>query len=1157
MKLKDIAFGLPEEDHAAGSFLHGPERPILPGDTVDRHFSVRARETPDAIAVVDEAGSYSYRDLDRAANRIAAFLAAQGIEPGAAVAVLLERSFHLVAAMMGIMRSGCCYVPINPAFPEKRMVSVLQLSRASVLIFGARSMTKARLLQWRCPSIGFILCPDSRDLNGISETSGARMSEALWDHVARCGEDEIAAGGWRSRLSGRHLGRSVMDDYAANIRGKLIPYLNPSARVLEIGCASGITMFSLCDLAGDYLATDLSGEMIARCRLEAGRRGLRNVRFARCAAHEIDRLHERDFHAVILNSVVQSFSGYGYLHQVLRRVIDLCAGEAVVFLGHLWDAALRDQYRPEAPAAGEAVSEPDWEDALFLDRDHVRDLRHDFTEIAAVDLSEIRAREANELTRFGYDAVLHIRKNGGAPKPEPRRHPCFDARDLARFAQADPVHAARPELPAYAIFTSGSTGEPKGVAIPMRSLVNLCHWYGDFCEMSARDRVFQIIASSFDASVKNYAAPLMRGARIVILPEGPFDPREMLDMLERTGATVLNPGVPSQIYPMVDLAARDHYRPLRSLRVLALGGEKPDLARLRDWFESGRCRLEWLANIYGPTECTDISLAGKWRTEDALAMASIPIGTPIDNVRCCVMNEAGVPQPPGVAGELCISGIGVAPGYLGRPDLTAERFVRDLFVRPEAGDLRLEEMRLEDESSFSRFKGKDARPEEENSPKASSQASSLRSQASNRLYRTGDLARLRRDGQLELLGRLDDEVKIRGHRLTLGEIEAHLGRISGISEAAVVCAPGPDRQPRLTAYLCGENVPAASRIRAVLAETLPAALIPVHFQRVESLPRNAHGKLDRSRLSGAFVPPSRTGEENAGPRNAGEAMLLGIWREVLGVGNMGIHEDFFDAGGHSMALVQLAAAMEAAVGREIPLALLFNARTIASQAELIRGLDSVAATDSRCRLLNAPGGRPVFCLPPISGLGLVFAPLARRLGGVSLHAFDFLCESDRIERYADAICRLAGETPPLLCGYSAGGNLAFAVARALEGRGRSPAGLVLIDSEPRREPVRTKVEDIVAAAARLFDGDQDLPDKVLDRIRAYARAHADGLDAGTIAAPIQLVLSRSMRTDPSDAWRARTTASVSAHAAAGTHDDILSELHISENLPLFQRLFGD
>lgn len=1147
MKLKDITFGLPEEEHAVGAFLYGPERPMLPDDTVDRHFSVRVRETPDAIAVVDETGSYSYRDLDQAAHRIAAFLAAQGIEPGTAVAVLLERSFHLVAAMMGIMRSGCCYVPLNPAFPEQRMVSVLQLSRASVLIAGARFITKARLLQWRCPSIRFILCPDSRDLNGISETSGARMSEALWDHVARSGEDEIAAGGWRSRLSGQHLGRSVMDDYAANIRGKLIPHLNPSARILEIGCASGITMLSLCDLVGDYLATDLSGEMVARCRLEAGRRGLRNVRFARCAAHEIDGLHEQGFHAVILNSVVQSFGGYGYLHQVLRRVIDLCAGEAVVFLGHLWDAALRDQYRPEATASGEAVSEQDWEDALFLDRDHVRDLRHDFSEIAAVDLSEMCAREANELTRFGYDAVLHIRKNGCVPKPEPRRHPCFDARDLARFAQAAPVYAARPELPAYAIFTSGSTGEPKGVAIPMRSLVNLCHWYGDFCEMSAGDRVFQIIASSFDASVKNYAAPLMRGARVVILPEGPFDPRAMLDRLERTGVTVLNPGVPSQIYPMVDLAARDQYRPLRSLRMLALGGEKPDLARLRDWFESGQCRLEWLANIYGPTECADISLAGKWRTEAALAMASMPIGTPIDNVRCCVVNEFGVPQPPGVAGELCISGIGVAPGYLGRPDLTAERFVPDLSVGPEAGDPGLA-------GNTSSPPASRLKPTVCPSPTAASPPP----QACSRMYRTGDLARLRRDGQLELLGRLDDEVKIRGHRLTLGEIEAHLGRIPGISEAAVVCAPGPDRQPRLTAYLCGEDVPAASRLRAVLAETLPAALIPAHFQRVESLPRNAHGKLDRARLSEASSPPSsRAAEENVGPRNAGEATLLGVWREVLGVGSMGVHEDFFDVGGHSMALVQLAAAMEIAIGREIPLALLFNARTIALQAALIRDLDSVAATDSGCRLLNAPGGRPVFCLPPISGLGLVFAPLARRLRGVSLHAFDFLCEPDRIERYADAICRLAGETPPLLCGYSAGGNLAFAVAHALEGRGRFPVGLVLIDSEPRREPVRTKVEDIVAATARLFDQDQDLPDKVLDRIRAYARAHADGLDAGTIAAPIELVLSRSMRTDPSDAWRACTTASVSAHAAAGTHDDILSELHISENLPLFQRLFGD
>ncbi len=873
MKLSNISLF---ESPSLETNANHTNRPI-PDITVDWLIAQQTQAAPDAIALIDQGRQYSYRELDRESNRIAAFLLERkvGATP---VAVLAERSFALVTALLGIMRAGAIYTPLNPAFPFRRQQVMLRQTAAPILLCSRQQAHLAQTHLWECPELTAILCLDSDDLDSEVEPPKLRMAEGLWDHIAETADDAISGGGWRSAITGEWLSEWVMQDYANNVRAKLAPHLMPDSRVLEIGCGSGLTLFALAPLVGSYFATDLSAAMIGTAAAGAQQRGLDQIRFLHLAAHELKNLGENEFNTVILNSVVQSFNGYGYLRQVIAEALALCANEAVVFLGHLWDASKRDAY-----AATGANAEG--EDALFVAREFLLDLAHEFPEIAEVEITPMTARAENELTAYSFDCVLHVRRQQRAAQPlGPRRRLRLDRRALESYANAPAVHTARPQGTAYIIFTSGSTGTPKGVVNSMRSLVNLCNWYIEFCALAPGERVYQVIASSFDASIKNYLAPLVAGATIVMYPEAIYDPALMLDILHREKVSVLNPGVPSQFYPLVELAAAGGYEKLSSLRVLALGGEKPDLGRLRTWLRSPACRLSNFANIYGPTECADISTAGVWRPEELLNAATLPIGRPIYNAHCYILDSTGRPLPAGAVGELCIAGAGVGIGYIGNEMLSAQQFVADPFI------------------------------------------------AGGRMYRTGDLAWRREDGQIELMGRRDDEVKIRGHRMTLGEIETHLRALPGVHDAAAVCRTVAAEQ-QLLAFVTGNNIPDDRRLTALLANELPAAMVPSRFVRVGELPRNAHGKLDRTALP-APDKKAFSHQTYEAPQGEVETTLAAIWTELLGVEHISRHDSFFAVGGHSLLAVRLMNRV-ATLGAELPLTTLFASPSLSAFAAAV------------------------------------------------------------------------------------------------------------------------------------------------------------------------------------------------------------------------------
>jgi amino acid adenylation domain-containing protein len=439
---------------------------------------------------------------------------------------------------------------------------------------------------------------------------------------------------------------------------------------------------------------------------------------------------------------------------------------------------------------------------------------------------------------------------------------------------------------AYVIYTSGSTGVPKGVQISRRSLLNLVRWHQRAFEVTAADRATLLASVGFDAAVWELWPYLCAGASLHIVPEeARSDAGRLRGWLAREEITVSFMPTPLA-ESLLGLGETAGWK----LRRLLAGGDKLHGGL---WPDPG-CVL---VNNYGPTECTVVATscvveAGAHRPEGGVAAsgheAAPPIGTPISNTRAHVLNERMQQAPVGVPGELYVGGEGLARGYLGRPALTAERFVPDPFS-PEPGA---------------------------------------------RLYRTGDLVRWLPSGELEFLGRADHQVKVRGYRIELGEIEAALRECAGVGECVVEAPAGVDGERRLVAYVvaAGSAATTAGEVRDALRQRLPEYMVPTQFVWLDRLPLTPNGKLDRRALPAPEAALAEAEDAYAPPRTQVEEVLCSIWAEVLGRRRVGIHDNFFELGGHSLVAARVLSRVGEAFHVELPVRSLFECQTVADFA---------------------------------------------------------------------------------------------------------------------------------------------------------------------------------------------------------------------------------
>jgi amino acid adenylation domain-containing protein len=474
---------------------------------------------------------------------------------------------------------------------------------------------------------------------------------------------------------------------------------------------------------------------------------------------------------------------------------------------------------------------------------------------------------------------------------------------------------AGPDSLAYVVYTSGSTGQPKGVMVPHRAVVRLVRG-NDFMDFSPGQVFLGFAPVAFDASTLELWGPLLNGGSLALHPPEPPSLEQLGDFIRERGVTTLwlTAGLFHQMVE-VDPAA------FRGVRQLLAGGDVLLPQAVRRVLETNPGLT--VINGYGPTEGTTFTTCHPMRSADEVG-EPVPLGAPIGNTRAYVLDERMHPVPIGVAGELYAGGEGVARGYQGRPAATAERFVPDPFSSVPGARLYRTGDRVrwtEKESAKVRECVSASDPRE---PRASSDA-----------QRTPALPHSRTSGVIEFLGRLDTQVKIRGFRIEPGEIEAALVRHPGVREAVVVPRADRSGDRRLVAYFTSEGeAPGAAELRTHLGALLPRHMVPADFVAVDAFPLTANGKVDRRALPAAG-PAAHAPTAGAEPRTELEARLAEIWVTVLGVDAVGVHDDFFALGGHSLRATQIVARVRKELGAEIPLRAVFEAPTVAALAERV------------------------------------------------------------------------------------------------------------------------------------------------------------------------------------------------------------------------------
>lgn len=633
----------------------------------------------------------------------------------------------------------------------------------------------------------------------------------------------------------------------------------------------------------------------------------------------------------------------------------------------------------------------------------------------------------------------------------------------ASATAAEAATDAGPEDPAYVIYTSGSTGAPKGVIVPHAAIVNRLEWMRAHYAIGPEDRILQKTPATFDVSVWELFLPFLSGARLVVAPpDAHRDPAWLCRLVRERRITVLH-FVPSMLAAVLDEPAA---RGLTARLVFCSGEALP--AALRDRFH--RAIQAELHNLYGPTEAAvDVSYWPAGADDDS---QPVPIGWPVWNTRLHVLDERLRPVPPGTPGQLYLGGRQLATGYLGRPDLTAERFIPAPAGLPD-----------------------------------------------DRLYATGDLAARREDGAVVYLGRLDHQVKLRGQRIELGEIEAALATHPDVAQAAVLAREDRPGQTLLAAYVVPESGRPFDRdaLAAHMADRLPDYMVPAAWVPLAALPVTANGKLDRK----ALPAPDLSGQDaSRPPRGAAERRVAEAFRAVLGLPDLpGADDDFFALGGHSLLAARLALALRD--GHDLSLGTVFQYPTVARLAAHLEDEGARAAGAAQAGFgpvvtLREAAGRPaLFCIHPAGGLSWCYGALARALPTprtvhglqASALALDGQPPADSLaalaHAYADRVLSLQAEGPYHLAGWSVGGILAQAVAAELQARGRAVGVVALLDAYPceawrdRPEPAP---EDLYKALLHIAGADPHaLPLERLSRGGVVEFLRAQGHPLGELS----------------------------------------------------------
>ncbi|MBV9689955.1 MAG: amino acid adenylation domain-containing protein [Ktedonobacteraceae bacterium] len=644
-----------------------------------------------------------------------------------------------------------------------------------------------------------------------------------------------------------------------------------------------------------------------------------------------------------------------------------------------------------------------------------------------LDPADPKERIAFLLEDIGIKTLL-TRKQFSAVLPPSQVQLVYLDAEQPPFVTSDtaPAGQSTAESLAYVISTSGSTGKPKGVCVTHRNVVRLLK-SSNVVTISPQDVLLQFTPLTFDVSMFEIWGSLLNGARLAVFPPQHPSLEELGQFIQQNEITTmwLTSGL---FHQMIESQAQK----LQGVRQLLAGGDVLSVTYVRKALQDlPKCRL---INGYGPTENT-IFTCYAHVTEQTDLSRSVPIGHPVAQTQAYLLDPLLQPVPIGVPAELYAGGDGVTRGYLNRPELTSERFIKNPFsANPEA-----------------------------------------------RLYKTGDLARFLEDGTIEFLGRNDNQVKIRGFRVEPGEVEAVLRQHPAVQQVLVLVLDDPQGDKRLVAYVALQPTSEASRkhLRQYLEVRLPNYMIPSAFLIIDAFPLTPSGKIDRSALP---IPDAESGARFVAPRNAVEAQIARLFSDLLGIHPVSVMDNFFELGGHSLSAMRLIGRLQKQFGQDIPLSTFFGGPTVEKLAHFLYQKSERLPATSLVGIQPTGTKPPLILVHPASGNVFPYVTLGSYMkSDQPVYAFEESCLSSqwkpcaRVEeiaaRYLDMMRTFQPQGPYYLGGWSFGGLIAFEMARRLRQKGQKVALLAMIDTYAPLPEYLPQTEDdtcIISWAAKLF-----------------------------------------------------------------------------------------
>lgn len=692
---------------------------------------------------------------------------------------------------------------------------------------------------------------------------------------------------------------------------------------------------------------------------------------------------------------------------------------------------------------------------------------------------------------------------------------------------------------AYVIYTSGSTGRPKGVTISQKAVTNTVIDINRKFNVSENDRIIGLSSMCFDLSVYDIFGSLSTGAALIIVKDQ-RDVISLAELLKEQQITVWN-SVPAIMDMMVDHLDRTGdqeeelqywhsgrmkdtliaFNDLSSLRLVMLSGDWIPLAlpgKIKKHFASAD-----IISLGGATEASIWSIYYPV-TEVRKEWNSIPYGIPLANQEFYVLDYEMKVCAPWVQGELFIGGKGLAEGYLNDLEKTQNAFID----HPELG----------------------------------------------RLYRTGDQGKfVKNGGYIEFLGRRDYQVKISGYRIELGEIETRLSETPSVKNVVVIDRVDENKKKYLCAYIVSDSAINVEELKEHLSGVLPEYMIPRYFVQIQSIPLTPNGKIDRKAL------PEPGEEMDAGQRfempvGETETRFVEIWQEILGVERIGVTDSLFDIGASSSNIIVFVSKVYAEFKVKYPLEMIFRYPFIRNMAEYIEKSFKSMGTAKECVLLNNDGRKKVFFFPPILSLGIVYKGLASAVNSSSVYSFDFIEDENVVDKYVETIVDLDREGPYVLCGHSAGGNVAFEVAKKLESTGRSVSDIIMMDSyfvkeDNKRDELLSEAKEIysqriidmlLTSYAHLDISRKDVDNYVGRKVKAYIEFLNSLITIGEVNANIHFIWSEgdeavnSSLRENMGRWNLLTKGNFKEYQGFGIHDDMLGNEFAARNAELFESI---